>query len=72
MGKRNYIVEIILFFSWAILNFTQGLITLNPFLTPEITNTIVAISRVAIGVVIFAYVGYLTTQYVGEKNEESN
>ena len=68
--KRDIRIEASLFFAWGLLNFVQGLITVNPLLTAELNEIVVGVTRIAIGVIIFGYVAYLTAVYIGDQYEK--
>lgn len=65
MKQINYLVVATFLFIWGLLNFTQGLITVNPFLPPAINEDVVGITRILIGVDILLLAGYYIYCYQG-------
>lgn len=59
LTAQNVYIIATLIFIWGVLNLLQGLITLDPYLTEQQINMVVAVTRVVIAFDIFALASYL-------------
>jgi hypothetical protein len=69
MKQVNYMIIATFLFVWGLLNFTQGIITTNPFLPPELNEDVVGITRILIGINILIMAAYYLYCYQGDSLE---